>query len=113
MTNCANPLGETPTLLMVLLFVLLVVMRWGYNQVLLGVLRFCIWVPLRRQSCRQTFSLSSPTEIVVADLITGAPDPKYGKIAKLRSTHNNYLTLPVIFFMLSNHCPLAFASGYG
>jgi uncharacterized membrane protein len=47
----------------------------------------------------------------VADLKAGrTPDPKYGKIAKLRSTHNNYLTLPVIFLMLSNHYPLAFAS---
>ena len=35
-----------------------------------------------------------------------------GKIAKLRSTHNNYLTLPVIFLMLSNHYPLAFATEY-
>ena len=49
----------------------------------------------------------------MADLKAGrAPDPKYGKIAKLRSTHNNYLTLPVIFLMLSNHYPLAFASQY-
>jgi uncharacterized membrane protein len=38
------------------------------------------------------------------------PDPKYGKIAKQRSLHNNYLTLPVIFFMLSSHYPLAFAT---
>ncbi len=38
--------------------------------------------------------------------------PKYGKIAKLRSTHNNYLTLPVIFLMLSNHYPLAFGTEY-
>jgi uncharacterized membrane protein len=52
-------------------------------------------------------------KIVVADLKAGrTPDPKYGKIAKLRSTHNNYLTLPVIFLMLSNHYPLAFASPY-
>ncbi len=52
-------------------------------------------------------------KIVVADLIAGrTPDPKYGKIAKLRSTHNNYLTLPVIFMMLSNHYPLAFATDY-
>jgi len=49
----------------------------------------------------------------VADLQAGrTPDPKYGKIAKLRSTHNNYLTLPVIFLMLSNHYPLAFATQY-
>ena len=52
-------------------------------------------------------------KIVVADLKTGrTPDAKYGKIAKLRSTHNNYLTLPVIFLMLSNHYPLAFASEF-
>ena len=51
--------------------------------------------------------------IVVGDLRAGrTPDPKYGKIAKQRSTHNNYLTLPVIFLMLSTHYPLAFASQY-
>ena len=50
-------------------------------------------------------------KIVVADLKAGrVPDAKYGKIAKQRSLHNNYLTLPVIFFMLSNHYPLAFAT---
>jgi uncharacterized membrane protein len=48
---------------------------------------------------------------VVAALIAGqTPDPAYGKSAKQRSLHNNYLTLPVIFLMLSNHYPLAFAS---
>jgi uncharacterized membrane protein len=52
-------------------------------------------------------------KIVVADLRAGrTPDAKYGKIAKQRSTHNNYLTLPVIFLMLSNHYPLAFATEY-
>ena len=52
-------------------------------------------------------------KIVVADLIAGRkPDPKYGKIAKQRSLHNNYLTLPVLFLMLSNHYPLAFATEF-
>ena len=51
--------------------------------------------------------------IVVKDLQKGrTPDAKYGKIAKLRPTHNNYLTLPVSFLMLSNHYPLAFATEY-
>ena len=59
------------------------------------------------------FIIMPNQRIVVADLKAGrAPDPKYGKIAKLRSTHNNYLTLPVIFLMLSNHYPLAFATEY-
>ena len=59
------------------------------------------------------FIIMPNQRIVVADLRAGrAPDAKYGKIAKQRSTHNNYLTLPVIFLMLSNHYPLAFASQY-
>ena len=50
---------------------------------------------------------------VVAALLAGrTPDPALGKQAKQRSTHNNYLTLPVIFLMLSNHYPLAWSSRY-
>lgn len=53
------------------------------------------------------------TKIVVADLIAGrTPDPKYGKQAKTRSTHNNYLTLPVLFLMISGHYPMTFMSPY-
>ena len=46
-------------------------------------------------------------KIVVADLQAGRkPDPALGKQAAQRSLHNNYLTLPVIFMMISNHYPL-------
>ena len=46
--------------------------------------------------------------MVVADLIAGrTPDPALGAQAKQRSLHNNYLTLPVLFVMISNHYPLA------
>jgi uncharacterized membrane protein len=46
----------------------------------------------------------------VAALIAGrAPDPKWVKTSKQRSTHNNYITLPVLFMMLSNHYPLTYA----
>jgi len=31
---CKSPLGEQPTTLMILLFVLLIAMSWGYNQIL-------------------------------------------------------------------------------
>ena len=51
------------------------------------------------------------TKKVIADLIAGRePNPDYGKQAKTRSTHNNYLTLPVIFLMISGHYPLTFTS---
>jgi uncharacterized membrane protein len=41
------------------------------------------------------------------------PDPAPGLEAKRRSVHNNYLTLPVVFAMLSNHFPTAYGHSYG
>ena len=40
------------------------------------------------------------------------PDPAPGLEAKRRSVHNNYLTLPVVFAMLSNHFPSAYGHSY-
>src|SRR5690606_18590764 len=51
-------------------------------------------------------------KIVTAMKAGEAPDPALGRQSKQRSVHNNYLTLPVLFFMLSNHYPLAFATQY-
>ncbi|MEO0920690.1 MAG: urate hydroxylase PuuD, partial [Pseudomonadota bacterium] len=112
---CKSKLGETPTLLMILLFVLLTAMAWGYTQVFTGraaLLHLGAFTATIMSA--NVFMIIIPNQkIVVADLKAGRkPDAKYGKIAKLRSTHNNYLTLPVIFLMLSNHYPLAFASDY-
>ena len=39
-------------------------------------------------------------------------DPTLGTKAQERSLHNNYLTLPVIFTMISNHFPSTFAHDY-
>lgn len=35
-------------------------------------------------------------------------DPAWGLGAKLRSLHNNYLTLPLLFIMISNHYPITY-----
>jgi len=48
---------------------------------------------------------------VVADLVAGRiPDPALGAAAKLRSLHNNYMTLPVLFIMISNHYPMTYGA---
>jgi uncharacterized membrane protein len=48
---------------------------------------------------------------VVADLIAGStPDPALGGAAKQRSLHNNYMTLPVLFIMISNHYPMTYGA---
>lgn len=112
---CKSRLGENPTTLMLLLFALLVVMAWGYDQVFTGraALLHLGAFTATIMTANVAMIIIPNQRIVVADLKAGrTPDPKYGKIAKLRSTHNNYLTLPVVFLMLSNHYPLAFASQY-
>jgi len=112
---CKNGLKEHPTVLMVLLFVMLVIMSWGYHQVFTGrAAMLHLGAFTATIMTANVFFIIMPNQrIVVKDLQEGrTPDAKYGKIAKLRSMHNNYLTLPVIFLMLSNHYPLAFATEY-
>ncbi|MCR9060120.1 MAG: urate hydroxylase PuuD, partial [Rhodobacteraceae bacterium] len=112
---CKSKLGDSPTLLMVLLFIMLVAMGWGYDQVFTGrATMLHLGAFTATIMTANVFLIIIPNQkIVVADLKAGrTPDAKYGKIAKLRSMHNNYLTLPVVFLMLSNHYPLAFASEY-
>jgi uncharacterized membrane protein len=45
-------------------------------------------------------------KVVVQVLAGETPDPALGKQAKQRSVHNNYMTLPVLLIMLSNHYPM-------
>ena len=112
---CKSKLSEQPTVLMLLLFLILVVMSWGYNQVFTGraALLHLGAFTATIMTANVFFQIMPNQRIVVEDLKAGrTPDAKYGKIAKVRSTHNNYLTLPVVFLMLSNHYPLAFATEY-
>lgn len=112
---CKSRLGDDSTTLMLILFGLLVVMAWGYTQVFSGraALLHLGAFTATIMSANVFFIIMPNQRIVVDDLKAGrVPDAKYGVIAKQRSTHNNYLTLPVIFLMLSNHYPLAFATQY-
>ncbi|MBV2359180.1 urate hydroxylase PuuD [Thalassococcus sp. CAU 1522] len=114
-TLCKLFVDANQTGLMLALFVVLVAMAWGYTQVFSGraALLHLGAFTATIMSANVFFIIIPNQKIVVADLIAGRkPDAKYGKIAKQRSTHNNYLTLPVIFLMLSNHYPLAFASDW-
>lgn len=112
---CQSRFGADNRRLMVLLYILLVALAWGYTQVFSGRASLLhLGVITATIMSANVFLVIIPNQkIVVADLRAGRkPDAKYGRIAKQRSTHNNYLTLPVIFLMLSNHYPLAFATQY-
>ncbi len=110
---CKSRFGDDNTRLMLGLYVILVGMAYFYTQVFSGraALLHLGAFTATIMTANVFFVIMPNQRVVVADLIAGrAPDPKFGKIAKQRSTHNNYLTLPVIFLMLSIHYPLIFAT---
>ena len=108
---CRSALAARPATLMWVLFAGLVAASWGYAQVFTGraALLHLGAVTATIMTANVFFVIIPNQKVVVADLRAGRrPDPAYGRVAKLRSTHNNYLTLPVVFLMLANHYPLAF-----
>jgi uncharacterized membrane protein len=110
---CRSPLGRNGVVLGIALFVYVLAAAYAFTQVFNGRAAFlhtgamiATWM-----SASVFFIIIPNQKKVVAELLAGrSPDPRLGKEAKLRSTHNNYLTLPVIFLMLSNHYPLAWSS---
>ncbi|HVL71773.1 MAG TPA: urate hydroxylase PuuD, partial [Beijerinckiaceae bacterium] len=110
---CRSPLGQHDLVLSVVLFGFIMAAAWGFGLFLHPRAAFlhtgamiATWM-----SASVFFVIIPNQKKVVADLLAGrSPDPRLGKEAKLRSTHNNYLTLPVVFLMLANHYPLAWGS---
>ena len=112
---CKSPLGKSDTGLMLVLYAVLVFMSWGYTHLFTGRAAFLHLGAFTAtiMSANVFFIIIPNQKKVVADLIAGRrPDPALGAQAKQRSLHNNYLTLPVLFLMLSNHYPLAFGTQF-
>jgi uncharacterized membrane protein len=110
---CKSSLGANTALLCALGFVFLVAASWGYTRAFSGRGAYIhAGALIGTIMVANVFFVIIPNQkIVVADLIAGRkPDPALGEQAKQRSLHNNYLTLPVLFLMISNHYPLSFAT---
>ena len=112
---CKSPLGKNDSFLSGLLFLFVVLMTWGFTQIFSGRGAFIHSgaIIATIMSANVVMIIIPNQKKTVAALLAGeSPDPALGLQAKQRSTHNNYLTLPVIFLMVSNHYPLAFATQY-
>jgi uncharacterized membrane protein len=112
---CRSRLGADDSRLALVLFVFLVGAAWGYAQVFPGRTAYIhAGALIGTMMVANVFLVIIPNQkVVVADLIAGRePDPGLGREAKQRSLHNNYLTLPVVFTMISNHYPMTFSSAW-
>jgi uncharacterized membrane protein len=112
---CRSPLGKHEVALALVGYVFLVALTYGFTQVFSGRGAFTqIGALIGTIMVANVFAVIMPYQRkTVAALIAGQnPDPAWGEFGKQRSVHNNYLTLPVVFLMVSNHYPLFFATRY-
>lgn len=112
---CKSPLGKSDAALAIVGFVLLVLAAYGYAKLFSGRAAYIhVGALIGAIMTANVFHIIIPNQkLTVAALIAGqAPDPVWGKEAKQRSLHNNYLTLPVLFAMISNHYPVTYGHPY-
>ena len=97
------------------IFILITVMSWAYSEIFSYRGAFMqIGTVLGTIMVANVLMIIIPGQkkVVASLLANKTPNPIHGAIAKQRSLHNNYLTLPVIFIMISNHYPLIYATKY-
>ena len=112
---CRSPLGRHEVALALVGYVYLVALTYGFTHVFSGLGAFTqIGALIGTIMVANVFVIIIPYQKkTVEAMIAGkVPDAKWGALGKQRSVHNNYLTLPVVFLMLSNHYPLLFATRY-
>jgi uncharacterized membrane protein len=106
---CKSAIGNNTGLLALAVFILIVAASFLFTHVFSGRGALVhIGAFTGTIMAVNVFGIIVPNQQkIVASLMAGeAPDPRLGAIGKQRSVHNNYLTLPVLLMMVSNHYPM-------
>jgi uncharacterized membrane protein len=109
---CRSPIGANQTLLALSVFALILIASVLYTRVFSGRGAFIhVGALIGTIMAANVFAVIIPDQKkVIAQMIRGeTPEARYGVIGKQRSTHNNYLTLPVLLMMVSQHYPFLFS----
>lgn len=106
---CRSPLGKTTLPLAGVVFALIVGAAFVFTHVFSGRGAFLhIGAFVGTIMAANVFRVIIPNQRKMVDqLIAGeTPNGELGRLAKQRSVHNTYLTLPVLLMMVSNHYPI-------
>jgi uncharacterized membrane protein len=106
---CKSRIGKNTLALAIAVFILIVAASWFFSHVFSGRGALIhVGAFVGTIMAVNVFGIIIPNQRkIVASLIAGEkPDPRLGAIGKQRSVHNNYLTLPVLLMMVSNHYPM-------
>lgn len=109
---CRSPLGQDAKVFSVIWAAALVASAYVLCQVFTGRGAFIhVGAMIGTAMTANVFAVIIPNQkkVVKALLAGEKPEAKYGKTAKQRSLHNNYMTLPVLLIMISNHYPVLYA----
>ncbi|NBF02589.1 hypothetical protein GV819_09830 [Pseudomonas sp. Fl5BN2] len=112
---CDSPLGKKPALLGLILFLLLIGAAYGFSKVFSGRGAYLhVGAIIGTIMVGNVFRIIMPAQraLVAAIAENRTPDPSLPAKGLLRSRHNNYFTLPVLFIMISNHFPSTYGSQY-
>ncbi len=110
---CKSPLGKNDIALSVIVFAMILLAAYGFTHVYSGRGAFVhVGAMIGTIMVANVFFVIIPNQrIVVNALIAGEkPAGHLGEEGKQRSTHNNYLTLPVLLMMISSHFPMIFSN---
>jgi uncharacterized membrane protein len=112
---CKSPLAKSPRAFGLVLYGLLVAAAFGLYQALPPRAAYIhTGAIIGTIMAANVFFVIIPSQRVMVEAAAGrtvaGPPPKDGA---LRSLHNNYLTLPVLFVMVSNHFPFTYGNPYG
>ena len=108
-------LASRPFVLAAVLLGLITLAAWGIGHLFSGRAMYLqVGAMLGTMMVGNVFFVIIPAhwELVRAKQAGREPDPAANARGKLRSVHNNYLTLPVVFTMLSNHFPFTYGHSY-
>ncbi len=112
---CKSPLAKKSALFWFILFLLIAGFSWFFLQVFSARAAYIhVGALIGTMMVGNVFRVIIPSQkaMVNAARQGNPPNPVLGKNALLRSRHNNYLTLPVIFIMISNHFPSSYGSTF-
>ena len=112
---CDSPLGKRPALLGAVLFVLIIAAAYGFSQIFSGRAAYIhVGAIIGTIMVGNVFFTIMPAQRALVKAIEDhtTPDPTLPAKGLLRSRHNNYFTLPVLFIMISNHFPSTYGSQY-
>ncbi len=109
-----TPLLKRPDLFLLLAFILIGLAAWGLSHIFSGRGVFIhIGAMLGTIMSGNVFFVIIPSQkaLIKAAQAGNSLDTEFIKWVQLRSRHNNYITLPVLFTMISNHFPFTYAHG--